>query len=330
MTIAFFSALPFEQTWFEPYRLNHRITYIAEALTPQTAWRARGHQAVCAFVNDDLSRPTLTLLNGMGVSVVGMRCTGLDNVDQEAMQALNMSLLHLPGYAPASVAELSVALLLALVRHLPEASQRVRSGNFAIDGLMGTTLHGKTVGVVGTGHIGQAFARCMQGFGCTVLAYDIRPNRKLLDTGVRYVALADLLAQADVVSLHCPLNDQTGHLINDRTLTLLKAGAVLVNTGRGRLVDTAAVLDALDAGKLGGYAADVYEGERAYFHYDFSAKPIPDTLLNRLRQHPKVLLTAHQGFLTDEAMRQIARGLLNQFSFYDNQQTALVTKASMC
>lgn len=330
MTIAFFSTLPFEPAWFETYRLNHHITYITEALTPRTAYRARGCQAVCAFVNDDLSRPTLTLLHDMGVGVVGMRCTGLDNVDQEAMQELNMSLLHLPGYTPSAVAELAVTLLLGLIRHLPEASQRVRAGNFAIDGLMGTTLNGKTVGVVGTGHIGQAFARCMQGFGCTMLAYDPRPSRALLDTGVRYVALTDLLQQADVVSLHCPLTNQAEHLINGHTLTMLKAGAILVNTGRGRLVETAAVLDALDAGMLGGYAADVYEGEHPYFHYDFSAKPITDALLNRLRQHPKVLLTAHQGFLTDEAMRQIARGLLNQFSFCDNQQAALITKASMC
>jgi D-lactate dehydrogenase len=330
MNIAFFSALPFEQTWFESYRLNHHITYIPEALTPETVDRARGHQAVCAFVNDDLSRATLSILKNMGVGVVGMRCTGLDNVDQEAMRDLNMTLLHLPGYSPASVAELSAALLLALMRHLPEASQRVQSGNFTIDGLMGTTLHGKTVGVIGTGHIGQAFARSMQGFGCNVLAYDLRPNRKLLDTGVRYLALTELLRQADIVSLHCPLTPQTEHLINDRTLTLMKPGAILVNTGRGRLVETTSVLNALDIGTLGGYAADVYEGEQPYFHYDFSTKSIPDALLNRLRQHPKVLLTAHQGFLTDEAMRQIARGLLNQFSFYDNQQTALVTKASMC
>jgi D-lactate dehydrogenase len=330
MRIAFFSALSFEQTWFEPYQGHHHITYITESLTPENARRAEGHTAVCAFTNDDLSQPTLTLLKELGVGVVGMRCAGLDNVDQLAMRDLGMTLLHIPGYAPSSVAEMSVALLMALARHLPEASQRVRAGNFSLDGLMGTSLHGKTVGVIGTGHIGRAFTQIMQGFGCHVLAYDIRPNRKLLDMGVRYVSFAELLRQSDIVSLHCPLNPLTEHLINDRALLLMKAGALLINTGRGRLVDTAAVLDALDNEQLGGYAADVYEWERPYFHYDFSDKPITDALLNRLRTHPGVLLTAHQGFLTKEAMQQIARGLLNQFSFYENQQTAFITKASMC
>lgn len=330
MRIAFFSTLPFEQTSFEPYRSHHHITYITETLTTETVQQAEGHTAVCAFVNDDLSRPILTRLKELGVGVIGMRGTGLDNLDQLALRDLGMTLLHIPGYSPSSVAEMSVALLMSLVRHVPEASQRVRAGNFTIDGLMGTDLHGKTVGVVGTGHIGRAFARIMQGFGCHVLAYDIRPNRQLLDTGVRYTSLDELLRQSDIISLHCPLNPLTDYLINAQTLALMKPGALLINTGRGRLVDTQAVLDALDSGQLSGYAADVYERERAYFHYDFSDNLISDPLLNQLRTHPNVLLTAHQSFLTKEAMQQISRGLMNQLSFYENQQTALVTKASMC
>ncbi len=329
MNIAFFSTLPFEQTWFEQYVGHHHITYIPQPLMLDTVHLSEGHAAVCAFVNDDLSRPVLESLKGLGVGVVGMRCIGLDNVDQEALADLGMRLLHIPGYSPYSVAEQAVTLLMGVCRHLPQASQRVKNGNFSIDGLMGFDLHGKTVGVVGTGRIGQAFARIMQGFGCKILAYDLRPDRNLLDTKVQYVSLHDLLCHADVVSLHCPLTPLTKYLIDEQTLALLKPNAVLVNTGRGALVQTEAVLDALDTGRLAGYAADVYERERGYFHYDFSGQTIDDPLLNRLRLHPKVLLTAHQGFLTKEALRQIATGLLNQFTFYDSQQTALVTKASM-
>ncbi|MBO0935423.1 2-hydroxyacid dehydrogenase [Fibrella sp. HMF5335] len=330
MKIAFFSTLPFEQTEFASCNSHHQITYIPQSLTLQIVVLAQGYGAVCAFVNDDLSRPVLEALNAMGVGVVGMRCVGLDNVDQVAMHDLGMTLLHVPGYSPYSVAEQGVALLLGLVRHLPTAHRRVQAGNFSIDGLMGFDLHGKTVGVVGTGHIGKAFTRIMQGFGCKLLAYDIRPDRKLLEDGVRYVSLSELLQQADVVSLHCPLTPLTDYLINEQSLSLMKPSAILINTGRGRLVDTAAVLNALDRGQLAGYSADVYERERTYFHYDFSEWGVADDLLNRLRRHPKALLTAHQGFLTQEALRQIARGLVNQFTFYDNQQTVLVTKASMC
>ncbi|GAB4020185.1 2-hydroxyacid dehydrogenase [Spirosoma koreense] len=329
MNIAFFSALPYEQTWFESYA-NQPITYIPHALTVQTAYLAKGHQAVCAFVNDDLSRPVLQRLKAAGVSVVGMRCVGLDNVDQEAMADLNMTLLNVPGHSPYSVAEQAVTLLLGLLRHLPEASLRVRRGNFAIDGLVGNDLHGKTVGVIGTGRIGKVFARIMLGFGCQVLAYDVRPDPKLVAAGVHYGLLSELLSQADILSLHCPLTPLTEHIIQAHSLVAMKPNAILVNTARGRLVDTKALLNALDAGHLAGYAADVYEGERTYFHYDYSDKPIGDSLLNRLRNHPRVLLTAHQGFLTEETLQQMARNLLNQFTFYDSQQTLLVTKASMC
>jgi len=330
MKIAFFSTLPFEKSWFEQFRGQHQITYIPGMLTLDSVSLATGHQAVCAFVNDDLGRPVLLALKALGISVIGMRCVGLDNVDQQAMTELNMTLLHVPGYSPYAVAEQAVALMLGFVRHLAEANNRVRAGNFAIDGLMGRDLHGKTVGVVGTGHIGKVFIRIMQGFGCHILAYDICPDRQLLETDVNYVPLDDLFSRSDVVALHCPLSPQTWHLINAQTLALMKPGTLLINTSRGGLVDTDAVLDALDSGKLAGYAADVYEDERTYFHYDFSTTPITDNRLNRLRQHPHVLLTAHQGFLTEEALKQLAKSLIRQFSYYDNQQTALITKASMC
>lgn len=329
MNIAFFSALPFEQTWFNS-SANHSITYIPQALTVETAELAKGHRAVCAFVKDDLSRPVLQILKKQGISVIGMRCVGLDNVDQEAIADLGMTLLYAPGHSPYSVAEQAVTLLLGLIRHLPEASQRVHTGNFSIDGLIGNDLHGKTVGIIGAGRIGSVFARIMLGFGCNVVLYDVRPNPKLMEAGAHYRLLSDLLVQSDIVSLHCPLTPLTDHIINAQTLAALKSSAILVNTARGRLVDTKAVLSALDAGQLAGYAADVYERELVYFHYDYSDKPIADDLLNRLRNHPKVLLTAHQGFLTEEALRQMALNLLNQFTFYESQQMVMITKASMC
>ncbi|GAB3713613.1 2-hydroxyacid dehydrogenase [Spirosoma flavus] len=330
MKIAFFSALPFEQPWFDQYQRHHQISYFPEPLTLTTVHLAKGHQAVCAFVNDELSRPVLAALKKQGIDVIGMRSLDVDNVDKLAISKLGMTLLQVPGYSPYSVAEQAITLLLGLIRHLPKAHQRVQAGNFSIDGLTGTDLHGKTVGVIGTGHIGKAFIRIIQGFGCKAIAYDIQPDRKLLETGVQYVSLSELLQQSDIVSLHCPLTLLTEHLINDQTLSLFKPNAFLINTSRGQLVDTLSLLNALDNGRLAGYAADVYEYEQHYFHYDFSGKTIWDEVLNRLRSHAKVLLTPHQGFFTKEAMTQIARGVLNQFSFYENQQTSPVTKASMC
>ncbi|WP_338870577.1 2-hydroxyacid dehydrogenase [Spirosoma sp. SC4-14] len=330
MKIAFYSALPFEQKWFDLFTGHHQITYIPLPLTIQTAELATDHGAVCAFVNDDLSRPVLQTLKDKGVLVIGMRSVGLDNVDQDVAEELGITLLQVPGNSPYSVAEQAVALLLGMMRHLPEAIRRVQTGNFSIDGLVGNDLHGKVVGIIGTGRIGKVVARIMQGFGCKIVAYDINHNSALTESGVKYILLSELLQQADIISIHCSLTPLTDYLINAQSLTALKPTTMLINTARGRIVDTEAVLNALDAGKLAGYAADVYEGERAYFHYDFSGKTVSDELLNRLRNHPNVLITAHQGFLTEESLEQTARNLLNQFTFYENQQAVFITKASMC
>lgn len=328
MKIAFFSTHAFEKDQFESFG-HHEITFLSEPLGPATSQLARGHDAVCGSINDDLSRPVLEALTAQGVSVVGMRCVSLDQVDQEAMKMLGMGLLRLRGYSPYSVAEQAATLLLGLVRHLPQAQQRIRAGNFSIDGLTGFELHGKTVGVIGTGLTGNAFASIMRGFGCKVLGYDIHPDRRVPVTEVRYVALDELLRTSDIVSLHCPLNQNTEYLINEKSLEAMKPTAILVNPRQGRLVDTQAVLDALDHNLLAGYAADVYERERDFFHYDHSKKGVADQLLNRLRQHPKVMLTARQGFLTEEALQQTARSLLNQFTFHESQRTASTYRASM-
>lgn len=327
MQIAFFSAATYDRPWFERYAGTHQFHFFAEPLRPQTASLAAGCGAACAFVHDDLSRPTLEALARQGVGLIALRCSGADHVDQAAARELGLTVLNVPGYSPASVAEHALGLLLALLRHLPEAHRRVRAGNFSLDGLTGTTLHGKTVGVIGTGHIGGAFCRMLSGFGCKRLAYDVHPTEKILRQGVRYVPLPALLREADVVALHCALHAPTHHLLNAQTLREMKPTAVLVNTGRGGLVDTAAVLDALDGGTLAGYAADVYEAERGWFHHDHSGQPLTDPLLDRLRQHPHVLLTAHQGFLTDEALHRIASTLMLQISHYESGQLAALTEA---
>ncbi|WP_138991132.1 2-hydroxyacid dehydrogenase [Larkinella sp. C7] len=329
MKIAFFSTAAYERDWFIRYQAHHTITFIDEILTEQTSHLASGYEAVCAFVEDDLSKPVLESLRSLGIQLVAMRCVGLDNVDLEAADELGITVLHVPGYSPYSVAEHAVALLMGLVRHIPQAHERVLQGNFSINGFTGQDLHGKTVGVIGTGHIGQAFCQIMLGFGCRVLAFDIKPNQPLLNAGVRYVALPTLLAESDVISLHCPLNAQTRQLLNAPALSQLKPTAIVVNSSRGGLVDTAAVLDALDANALAGYAADVYVNEKKWFHRDFSGQPITDDLLNRLRTHPRVLLTAHQGFLTEEALQQIAHRLILQISFYQNSRQEGISKISM-
>ncbi|GAB3907002.1 2-hydroxyacid dehydrogenase [Larkinella knui] len=329
MKIAFFSTAAYERDWFIRYQGHHTITFIEDLLTEQTSQLASGHEAVCAFVEDDLSEPVLQALKRLGIGLVAMRCVGLDNVDLEAAETLGITILHVPAYSPYSVAEHAVALLMGFVRNLPLAHQRVLQGNFSIHGLTGQDLHGKTVGVIGTGHIGQAFSRIMLGFGCRLLAYDIKPAQALLNAGVEYVPLPRLLAESDVVSLHCPLTAQTNQLLNADAIAQIKPTAIVLNSSRGGLVDTTAILNALDRKALGGYAADVYADEKKWFHRDFSNKSVTDETLNRLRSHPRVLLTAHQGFLTQEALQQIAHSLILQISFYQNSRSEGISKVSM-
>lgn len=320
MKIAFFSTAAYEREWFIELQEHHRITFIEETLTPQTSDRAAGHEAVCGFVQDELSAPVLRALNEQGIALVAMRCVGLDNVDLETARELGMTVFNVPGYSPYSVAEHAVALLMSLVRQIPQAHNRVLQGNFSINGLTGQDLHAKTVGVIGTGRIGQAFAQIMLGFGCRLLAYDIHPNPELLAAGVTYVDLPTLLSESDVVSLNCPLIPETAHLLNEESLARMKPTALVVNAGRGKLVDTTALLNALDNNRLAGYAADVYTNEKHWFHRDFSDQPITDEVLNRLRFHPRVLLTAHQGFLTQEALQDIAHSVIDQVSAYEKSR----------
>ncbi|MBB5204366.1 D-lactate dehydrogenase [Inhella inkyongensis] len=283
------------------------LNFVEARLDEHSAQAAQGSQAVCAFVNDRLDGPVLERLAALGVQLILLRCAGFNQVDLARAQALGLTVARVPEYSPHAVAEHALALLLTLVRKTHRAHARVREGNFELDGLQGFDLFGKTVGVVGTGRIGACLVRIFQGLGCEVLAHDPQPNP---DLGVRYQGLNPLLASSRIVLLQCPLNAQTQHLINAERLALMPRGAVLVNTSRGAVIDTRAVIAALKSGHLGGLALDVYEEEASLFFADRSGEVIGDDVFARLQTFPNVLITAHQGFFTDEALAQIARTTL--------------------
>ncbi|WP_020680759.1 2-hydroxyacid dehydrogenase [Marinobacterium rhizophilum] len=295
---------PFLQHAFEG--TSYRLQFEDSHLTPRTARLAVGFDAISVFVNDRVSAAVIEVLAEVGVKTIALRCAGYNNVDLAAAKAGGMAVVRVPAYSPYAVAEHAVALILSLNRHIHKAYNRVRDGNFALDGLLGFDLHGKTVGVIGTGSIGAVFCRIMRGFGCQVLAHDVAPNADCLALGVEYRTLGELLAQADILSLHCPLTPATHHLIDQAALAQMKPGAFLVNTSRGGLIDTPAVIAALKSEHLGGLAIDVYEEEADFFFEDLSDRVIADDDLMRLTTFPNVLVTGHQAFLTREALTNIA------------------------
>ena len=283
-------------------------------LTEDTAPLAAGHEVVCAFINDDLSAPVLERLAAAGTRLIALRSAGYNHVDLAAARRLGLTVSRVPAYSPHAVAEHAVALILALNRRLHRAYNRTREGDFSLHGLTGFDLHGKTVGVIGTGQIGLAFARIMAGFGCQLLAYDPYPNPQVEALGARYLALDQVLRQSNIISLHCPLTPQTRHLINMQSLGELLPGAMLINTGRGALVDTPALIEALKSGQLGYLGLDVYEEEAQIFFEDRSDQPLQDDVLARLLTFPNVIVTAHQAFLTREALAAIAATTLDNIA----------------
>ena len=284
-----------------------RLHYLEAALDADTVGLAAGREVACVFVNDVANADILKTLAANGTRLLALRCTGFNNVDLAAARAHGIRVVRVTTYSPYSVAEHAVALLLSLVRRIPRAWYRTRDGNFTLDGLLGFDLHGRTVAVVGTGRIGTEFARIMTGFGCTVLGHDALENPAFLALCGRYVGLDEALAQADVVSLHCPLTPQTHHLIDAPRLVTCKPGLILVNTSRGALVDTDSVIEALKAEHLGGLAIDVYEQEADVFYRDWSTDIMTDDLLERLLSFHNVIVTGHQAFFTREAMTTISR-----------------------
>jgi D-lactate dehydrogenase len=317
MKIAFFSTQPYDKEYFERYNSQHEITYFDAPLNEQTVNLAHSAEAVCAFVNDRLNASVIKSLAQLGTRIIAQRCAGFNNVDIAAARENNIIVVRVPAYSPHAVAEHALALIMTLNRKTHKAYNRVREGNFSLDRLTGFDLFGKTVGVIGTGKIGQCFAHIMLGLGCNVLAFDLIANKQLEAAGVIYLPLMELLEQSDVISLHCPLTEQTKHLINLHTLNGMKDGAMLINTSRGALVDTKAAIAALKKGKLGFLGIDVYEQEEKLFFHDLSENIIEDDIIMRLLSFPNVLITSHQGFLTDEALTQIARVTLQNLSDFE-------------
>lgn len=317
MKIAFFSTKSYDREFFDRYLSSHEIIYFEAPLNEQTVNLAKGCNAICLFVNDKLNAVVLKKLSTAGIKLAALRCAGFNNVDLVAAKANNISIVRVPAYSPHAVAEHAVALLLTLNRKTHKAYNRVREGNFSLERLTGFDLYGKTVAVIGTGRIGQAFCDIMTGFGCKVLAFDLVANKRMEEKGVRYLPLIDLLKQADVISLHCPLNEQTRHIINANTIGMMKAGVMLINTSRGALINTADAIKALKTGRIGYLGLDVYEQEETLFFNDLSENIIQDDLIMRLLSFPNVLITSHQGFFTEEALIQIAQTTMENISDFE-------------
>lgn len=293
---------------------GHEVMFEEVHLNRKTAELAAGFDAVVVFVNDQLDDSCLERLAELSVKTVALRCAGYNNVNLDAAKRLGLSVVRVPAYSPYAVAEHALTLLMTLNRHVHKAYNRVREGNFLLDGLVGRDIHRKTVGVVGTGNIGSVFCQIMRGFDCRLLAYDPNPSQDLIEQGVEYVELDSLLEQSDFISLHCPLTAQTHHLISERALALMKPKAMLINTSRGGLVDTKAVINALKQGGLSGLAIDVYEEEADLFFEDQSNRVIADDDLMRLMTFPNVIVTGHQAFLTEEALTNIAQTTANNLT----------------
>lgn len=303
--IAFFDARSYDRTYFDALapRYGLELRYLENKLTPDTAVLARDCPAVCAFVNDDLGPETLRRLAENGVRAAALRCAGFNNVDLKAAASLGIRVFRVPAYSPASVAEHALALLLTLTRRTHRAFTRTRERNFSLEGLVGVNLEGKTVGVVGTGKVGMKFASICKGLGCRVIAYDVHPT---WGAGLEYVRLEELIRRSHVISLHCPLTPQTYHMLSRSAFHQMRPGVILINTSRGALIDSEALLDNVKSGTVGAAGLDVYEEEADVFYEDVSSKVMRDDTLNLLLSQPNVLVTGHQAFLTEEALQAIA------------------------
>ncbi len=311
--IAFFDAKPYDKEWFDKYNKNYDIRYYVGRLRPENAKLAEGAKAVCVFVNDDVNEKTIEILSRLKVEVILLRCAGYNNVSVKTAQKRGIKVLRVPAYSPYAVAEHTMGLILALNRKIPRAYIRTRDFNFSLNGLMGFDLHGKTAGVIGTGKIGRVFIDICKGFGMNVLAFDPFPAK--ID-GVEYVSKEELFTDSDIISLHCPLTKETHYIINKSSLELMKKNVLIVNTSRGRLIDTEALLSALNEKRIGGAALDVYEEESGLFFEDNSDKIVTDEVISLLVSRPNVIITSHQAFFTEEALSNIAQITLENFDDY--------------
>ncbi|HCF83084.1 MAG TPA: hydroxyacid dehydrogenase [Ruminococcaceae bacterium] len=314
--IAFYDAKPYDKEWFDRYNTKFEIEYFVGRLRPENAKLAEGAKAVCAFVNDNINAKTIDALAKQGVEVILLRCAGFNNVDIAAAKG-KLRVLRVPAYSPYAVAEHAMGLILALNRKIPRAYIRTRDFNFSLIGLTGFDMHGKTAGIIGTGKIGRVFIDICRGFGMNVIAYDPYPAE---NSGIDYVSKEELFRNSDIISLHCPLTEQTRYIIDKTALRLMKPSALIVNTSRGHLIDSEALLDALNEKRIGGAALDVYEEESGLFFEDNSDKIVTDEVISLLVSRPNVIITSHQAFLTEEALANIAEVTLQNYDDFLNKR----------
>lgn len=323
MKIAFFDPHSYEKEAFDKANGQnpHQIKYIESRLIESTASLAKGFPCVCAFTNDHLNEDTLNILKEGGTSLIALRSAGFNHVDLVAAKKLQMKVVRVPEYSPYAIAEHVVAMIQTLNRKTHKAYNRVREGNFSLDGLVGFDLHNKTIGIIGTGRIGKVLAKIMTGFGCRVLLYDQKIDESIVaELGCSYGDLSNIFKEADIISLHLPLTPETRHLIDQKALSSMKKGVMLINTGRGALIDTKALINALKSGQVGYAGLDVYEEEEAFFFQNLSEKVLTDDVLARLLSFPNVLVTSHQGFLTHEALKNIAETTLSNVTAFENRE----------
>ncbi|MCO4291801.1 2-hydroxyacid dehydrogenase [Solitalea sp. MAHUQ-68] len=323
MKIAFFSSRQYDIEIFNELntQYDHKLEFFVPELNEKYAVLAKGHDAVCIFVNDDLNETVIAELAGYGIKAILLRCTGFNNVDFAAAKAHGIMVYRVGYYSPYSVAEYAMTLILALNRKVYKSYNRIKRGNFELEGLMGFDLHQKTVGVVGTGKIGKVFIDILKGFGCKVLAYDLFQNEDCLKAGVTYTELNQLFAESDIISLHCPLSEQNRHMINEASIELMKPGVMIINTSRGGLINTLATIEALKTGKIGSLGIDVYEEEAELFFKNLSDKIIQDDIFARLLTFPNVLISGHQAFFTKNALDDIANATLQNAKDAETQIT---------
>lgn len=322
MKIAMFSTRSYDINHFDPLLSedntdNIEFEYYDTQLNAHTVQLAQGFDAVCAFVNDDLSKPVLNKLAEFGVKIVAMRCAGFNNVDIAAAKELGIIVVRVPAYSPEAIAEHSIALMMSLNRRIHKAYLRTRDANFALQGLVGFNMCGKTVGVIGTGRIGVATMAILKGFGCKILAFDPFRSEQALELGAQYVELKELYEQSDIISLHCPLTADNHHLLNRETFAQMKDGVMIINTSRGGLLNAPDAIDALKAGRIGALGLDVYEEEESLFFGDHSSEIIADDTFRRLSACHNVIFTGHQAFLTKEALTSIAQTTIDNLQAFE-------------
>lgn len=311
--VAVYSTKPYDKQFLEEAARNRNVEfhYFEDSISEEIADFVKGFEAVCVFVNDKVTESVIERLAADNVKLIALRCAGFNNVDLEAAAKHNIKIVRVPAYSPYAVAEHTLAMIMGLNRRTHRAFNRVRESNFSLNGLMGFDLHGKTVGVIGTGKIGRIFSKIMIGLGCKVIAYDPYPNEEAKKDGVEYSSLEELFSRSDIISLQCPLTPETHHLINEDSIKLMKKGVMLINTSRGGLIDTQALIEGLKSGRIGYLGMDVYEQEENIFFKDLSDEIIQDDLIMRLITFPNVLITAHQAFFTENAMTNIAETTVN-------------------